>query len=323
MPAMASTFRIHCRASDDLGLAIVGGEPVLTKANGRDDRQLWLKDLTYGAGVTDEAGSPAFALVNKATGEALKHSLGHGHPVRAVRLHLAGYVDESVLWAESDEDLGDGFRRVHMLNNIDFIFDAEASIPDLGGARDGTRLILFRWNGGLNQQWRIAPHRAPAAAVAELPEHARPVRILCQSGQGLSLTVRDRTAVLARADDEDECQCWIQSFRNTGHVTDGAGHRAFALVNRATGKALGHCRGDEQVYLAGHNPDSVDVALLWTQSNDLGQGFHNIRTVSDVDTVLDAANAVPEVGGAHDGTPVIVFPWNDGSNQKWKMLPFY
>ncbi|RLN15925.1 uncharacterized protein C2845_PM02G27370 [Panicum miliaceum] len=138
---MASTFRIHCRASDDLGLAIVGGEPVLTKANGRDDRQ----DLTYGAGVTDEAGSPAFALVNKATGEALKHSLGHGHPVRAVRLHLAGYVDESVLWAESEEDLGDGFRRVHMLNNMDYIFDAEeAIIPDLGGARDGTRLILFR-----------------------------------------------------------------------------------------------------------------------------------------------------------------------------------
>ncbi|RLN18889.1 hypothetical protein C2845_PM02G27360 [Panicum miliaceum] len=119
-------------------------------------------------------------------------------------------------------------------------------------------------------------------------------------------------------------QCWIQSFRNTGHVTDGAGHRAFALVNRATGKALGIAAATSRyVYLAGHNPDSVDVALLWTQSNDLGEGFHNIRTVSDVNSVLDAANAVPEVGGAHDGTPVIVFPWNDGSNQKRKMLPFY
>jgi hypothetical protein len=314
--------------------------------------------------------------------------------VRAVRLHLAGYVDESVLWAESDEDLGDGFRRVHMLNNIDFIFDAEASIPDLGGARDGTRLILFRWNGGLNQQWRIAPHRAPAAAVAELPEHARPVRILCQSGQGLSLTVRDRTAVLARADDEDECQvllcsarfglCTVRQARRCSPNTsmqsflcvcvsravldpelpehrprDGRrgtpgvrarepGHRegAGALPRRRAGTSvsspvpsakrvaprelamyssatLGAHVFARQVYLAGHNPDSVDVALLWTQSNDLGQGFHNIRTVSDVDTVLDAANAVPEVGGAHDGTPVIVFPWNDGSNQKWKMLPFY
>ena len=42
-------------------------------------------------------------------------------------------------------------------------------------------------------------------------------------------------------------QCWIQSFRNAGHVTDGAGRRAFALVNRATGKALGRRRGDELV----------------------------------------------------------------------------
>jgi len=42
--------------------------------------------------------------------------------------------------------------------------------------------------------------------VPERPEHARPLRILCQSGQGLSLTVRDGAAVLARADDEDERQ---------------------------------------------------------------------------------------------------------------------
>lgn len=37
-------------------------------------------------------------------------------------------------------------------------------------------------------------------------EHARPLRILCQSGQDLSLTVRDGTAVLARADDKDQRQ---------------------------------------------------------------------------------------------------------------------
>jgi hypothetical protein len=42
---------------------------------------LWLKDTRYGAGLSDEAGSPAFALVNKATGEALKHSFGHCSPV--------------------------------------------------------------------------------------------------------------------------------------------------------------------------------------------------------------------------------------------------
>ncbi|TVU47222.1 hypothetical protein EJB05_06814, partial [Eragrostis curvula] len=190
-------------------------------------------------------------------------------------------------------------------------------------ARDGSRLILSLWNGSRNQLWRMAPLQG--AAAPEAAEHARRFRILCQSGDGLSVTVRDGAVVLATADHQDERQCWVQSFQNTGHVTDEEGHRAFALVNRATGKALMH-KGhgdDELVQLAGHSPDSVDVALLWTQSDDLGEGFHGIRAVNDVGVVLDAAKGVPDYGGAHDGTPIIVFPWNDGPNQKWKLLPFY
>ncbi|XP_024313082.1 ricin B-like lectin R40G3 isoform X1 [Brachypodium distachyon] len=115
-----------------------------------------------------------------------------------------------------------------MVNNTDYIFDAEKAIPRYGGVRDGTRLILYRWNGGKNQLWEIAP-------TAERAQH---VRIVCQCNQDLSLAVRDGTAVLARTDHEEETQCWIQSFRNTGRVTDQEGHRPFALVNRATGEAL-------------------------------------------------------------------------------------
>jgi len=37
---MAFTFRIRCRASEDLTLAVVRGKPILTKADGRDDRQV-------------------------------------------------------------------------------------------------------------------------------------------------------------------------------------------------------------------------------------------------------------------------------------------
>ncbi|KAL6645000.1 hypothetical protein ACP70R_016608 [Stipagrostis hirtigluma subsp. patula] len=316
---MAGSYRIHCSASDEHSLAIVNAEVVLAKADPCDDRQVWFKDEKCGAGLKDKAGSPAFALVNKSTGETLKHPFGCYCPVRAIKLDPR-CLDASVLWAESEDDLGGGFRRVHALSNMDLVFDAERATPRHGGARDGTRLILCRWNGGDNQLWRITPR---SAATLEAPEHARRVRILCQSDRSLSLTVRDGAAVLARANDKDERQCWVKSFRNAGNVTDREGHRAFALVNWATGKALRHSRHDEPVQLVGHSPDSVDVALLWTLGDDLGEGFHGLRMVNNVDLVLDAANGIPETGGAHDGTPIIVFLWNSGPNQKWKMLPFY
>jgi hypothetical protein len=133
----------------------------------------------------------------------------------------------------------------------------------------------------------------------------------------------------------------------TRRVTDEDGHRAFVLVNRATGKALGYRNsGDDkrvlglaspslfpcsfvqnalkrliiflnmQVQLFDDCPASVDVALLWTQSDDdLGEGFQFLRTVKDISLVLDAV--VP------DGTPILVFPWHGGPNQKWKLLPFH
>jgi len=44
--------------------------------------QHWYKDEKYSTRVKDEEGCPAFSLVNKATGEALKHSIGVTHPVR-------------------------------------------------------------------------------------------------------------------------------------------------------------------------------------------------------------------------------------------------
>ncbi|KAK1650443.1 hypothetical protein QYE76_068248 [Lolium multiflorum] len=295
---MAYTFRIHCRASDDYSLAIVDGD-------------LWHKDVRYGSGIKDEAGNPAFALVNKDTGEALKHSFGHCLPVRAIKFD-PGYLDESVLWAE--KVLPDGFRIIHMVNNMDYLFDAEQAIPQYGGARDGTRLILFRWNGGKNQMWQIAHNR---------PDQDPPLRISCKSNQELSLAVRDGTALLTRTEHEDDTQLWIQSFRNTGHVTDKEGHRSFALVNTATRKALRRSRGKQSVQVVDYSPDSVDVALLWTLSDDLGEGFHCIRSVSHLGFVLDAAEGKPESGGTHNGTPVILFESHGGQNQKWKMMPFH
>ncbi|KAL5995016.1 hypothetical protein ACLOJK_025074 [Asimina triloba] len=41
----------------------------------------WIKDEKYSTRVKDEDGYPSFALVNKVTGEALKHSIGATHPM--------------------------------------------------------------------------------------------------------------------------------------------------------------------------------------------------------------------------------------------------
>lgn len=43
--------------------------------------QHWFKDEKYSTRIKDEAGYPSFALVNKATGQAVKHSIGDTHPV--------------------------------------------------------------------------------------------------------------------------------------------------------------------------------------------------------------------------------------------------
>ncbi|KAF7104391.1 hypothetical protein CFC21_105291 [Triticum aestivum] len=152
------------------------------------------------------------------------------------------------------------------------------------------------------------------------------MRVSSECNQELSLTVRDGAAVLARTDLEDDKQAWIQSFRNTGRVTDSEGRSSFALVNKATRKALRRSHGDQKLQVVGYCPDSVDgidVALLWTRGGDLGEGYHCIRSVSDLGYVLDAAEGMSETGGAHDGTPIILFQANGGPNQKWKMTPFH
>jgi hypothetical protein len=43
--------------------------------------QHWYKDMRHSTKVKDAEGLPAFALVNRATGLAIKHSLGQSHPV--------------------------------------------------------------------------------------------------------------------------------------------------------------------------------------------------------------------------------------------------
>jgi hypothetical protein len=76
------TFKLFCKADEGYCLSVRDGNVVLAPTNPRDVNQHWFKDMRFSQKIKDEEGNPAFAIVNKATGLAVKHSLGQGHPVR-------------------------------------------------------------------------------------------------------------------------------------------------------------------------------------------------------------------------------------------------
>nr|GEV75445.1 protein kinase-like domain, phloem protein 2-like protein [Tanacetum cinerariifolium] len=102
------TVRVYCKAKTDYALTIRDGQVVLAPSNPSDPHQHWVKDLKFSTRVKDEQGFPSFALVNKATGQAIKHSVGATYPVQLTEYN-PDKLDESVLWTES-KDLGDGYR---------------------------------------------------------------------------------------------------------------------------------------------------------------------------------------------------------------------
>jgi hypothetical protein len=153
--ASEKTVRVLCRAGEDYSLTVRNGAVCLAPTNPRDEFQHWVKDMRHSTRIKDEEGYPAFALVNKVTGEAIKHSLGQNHPVKLVPYNPE-YLDESVLWTES-KDVGKGFRCIRMVNNIYLNFDALHGDKDHGGVHDGTEVVLWEWCKGDNQRWKIVP----------------------------------------------------------------------------------------------------------------------------------------------------------------------
>ncbi|KAF7034982.1 hypothetical protein CFC21_045930 [Triticum aestivum] len=161
-------YRILCKAGEEsFSLAARDGKVCLVRTDRDDDTQHWIKDMKYSIRVKDEEGYPAMALVNKASGEALKHSLGQSHPVLLTRYN-PDTLDESVLWTES-RDVGEGYRCIRMVNNIYLNFDALHGDKDHGGVREGTTLILWEWTEGDNQRWKIVAWNDAYATVCWAP----------------------------------------------------------------------------------------------------------------------------------------------------------
>ncbi|KAK8532109.1 hypothetical protein V6N13_131451 [Hibiscus sabdariffa] len=148
------TVKVYCKAEPSYNLTIRNGRVVLSPSDPNDCFQHWYKDETFSSSVKDEQGFPGFSLINKATGEAIKHAIGASELVQLVPFK-PGHLDESVLWSESKE-VGDGYKAIRRANNIRLNLDAFLGERN-GSIFNGTPIGLWEWNEGNNQIWKIVP----------------------------------------------------------------------------------------------------------------------------------------------------------------------
>ncbi|KAL6864721.1 hypothetical protein ACP4OV_015872 [Aristida adscensionis] len=149
------TFRVFCKANDGLCMTIRNGTVCLARTDLWDDYQHWKKDTRYSSRVKDMEGFPAFSLINKITGEAIKHSVDKGHPVKLVPYN-PNYIEKSVLWTNSC-DAGLGFRCIRMVDCTHLNFEAFQGGNDPGMVSDGARILISDSCEGDNQHWKIVP----------------------------------------------------------------------------------------------------------------------------------------------------------------------
>ncbi|RAL44148.1 hypothetical protein DM860_016394 [Cuscuta australis] len=140
----------------------------------------------------------------------------------------------------------------------------------------------------------------------------------CKAGPGYALSTRGGAVILAPVDRSDEHQHWFKEDKLSAWVKDEHGFPSFSLVNKATGKAVGHHAGaGRPVELVPHDRDGVqlDGSVLWTVAGEDGDEFKAIRMQNSVRLNMDALGGVKESGGIRDGTVVGVWEWNGGDNQ--------
>ncbi|XP_031097433.1 ricin B-like lectin R40C1 [Ipomoea triloba] len=154
------TYQVYCRADHKYALTIRDNNVILAPSDPSNPRQHWYKEHKFGTQVKDAIGLPSFALVNKATGEAIQHGVAGAQPVKVVKYEANDDgVDHSILWSEAciKDDNGE-YKAIRMVNNIGMNMDAYGATKERGGVRDGTAIGLWEWNGGDNQRWKIIPY---------------------------------------------------------------------------------------------------------------------------------------------------------------------
>ncbi|VFR01355.1 unnamed protein product [Cuscuta campestris] len=147
----------------------------------------------------------------------------------------------------------------------------------------------------------------------------------CKARPEYALSTRGGAVILAPVDRSDECQHWFREDMLSAQVKDEHGFPSFSLVNKATGKAVGHPAGaGRPVELVPYDRDGLqlDGSVLWTVAGEDGDEYKAIRMQNNVRLNMDALGGVKESGGIRDGTVVGVWEWNGGDNQRWSIVPY-
>lgn len=159
------------------------------------------------------------------------------------------------------------------------------------------------------------------------------VKIICKANKTYNLSVRNDNPVLAPADSEDATQLWIKDCSYGERTKDNYGSPAFALINKSTRKILKHSKEKgHQVILVDYRPGVLDEDLLWTESDDFGEGFRTVRMASD--TLLNMTlfhkeekksffhlGAEKSADEVKEGTPIVLDTWHKNDLQLWKIFP--
>ncbi|KAJ7294330.1 hypothetical protein O6H91_21G048000 [Diphasiastrum complanatum] len=150
------------------------------------------------------------------------------------------------------------------------------------------------------------------------------VRILSKANPDYYLTaLADGRVVLNPENSIDPRQQWIKDESWGLKLEDAAGFPAFALVNIATGRALHHGNHEnEQVTSTVYDKDHLDDDILWSTSQDFGNGYRTIRMYNNICLNLDADHGDKKHGGIKNGNKLILYRWlKNHDNQFWKIVP--
>ncbi|KAF3340648.1 hypothetical protein FCM35_KLT09492 [Carex littledalei] len=146
--------RIYCQANKDLSITIRNGNVVLAPADSNDYYQHWIKDMSYGDKVKDANGFPAFALVNRVTGEAFQNPAGENQEVTLVPYN-PNQLEDTVKWTEVSST---GFRIIRIANTTSLNLTAVDSNFNFS---DSAKIIVqMKSVNAAVQRWNIVPYNS-------------------------------------------------------------------------------------------------------------------------------------------------------------------